>query len=177
MARAFVRVGWITYGLIRSPAFAPALAGEEIVPVVGAVDDQSSHEAILSRLPVPLNAIVSTTEVTFDYLLHYTNLVTLFRAIAKATVSAGAPKPLLLFTSGCKDYGMGPHIHGTRGLTHHTENTSCNPPPPLAARAEHSARIFDNADLLAPVLLRPTNLYGRSSSFYRDGRRRHHRAC
>ncbi|KAL2759784.1 hypothetical protein ACRALDRAFT_1079233 [Sodiomyces alcalophilus JCM 7366] len=166
VARAFVRAGWITYGLVRSSASAPALAGEEIIPVVGAIDDQSSHETILARLPVPLDAIVSTTEATFNYLPHYTNLVALFRTLAKPTVSAGAPKPLLLFTSGCKDYGVGPHIHGTPGLAPHTEDAPRNPPPPLAARAENAARIFDHSDLLAPVLLRPTNVYGRSSSFY-----------
>ncbi|ROT42388.1 NAD dependent epimerase/dehydratase [Sodiomyces alkalinus F11] len=166
VARAFVRAGWITYGLIRSPASASALAGEEIIPVVGAIDDPSSHEIILANLPVPLDAIVSTTEVTFNYLPHYTNLVTLVRTLAQPTVSSGAPKPLLLFTSGCKDYGVGPHIHGAPDLVPHTEESPRNPPPPLAGRAENAARIFDHEDLLAPVLLRPTNVYGRSSSFY-----------
>ncbi|MBE3050386.1 NAD(P)-dependent oxidoreductase [Candidatus Bathyarchaeota archaeon] len=166
VARAFVRAGWVVYGLIRTHKPASSLALEEIIPVVGAIDDVSSHQAIADILPKDLDALVSTTEMTFDYVPHYTNTVALLRTVAQGVLDSGSSKPLLLFTSGCKDYGVGPHVHGTPGLAPHTEDSPRNAPPPLAARAENAIRIFENSDVAAPVLLRPTNLYGRSSSFY-----------
>ena len=166
VARAFARAGWVVYGLIRTAKPVPLLASEEIIPIIGAIDDVSSHQAIADSLPRTLDALVSTTEMAFNYVPHYTNTVALLRTVARRVLHAGNPKPLLLFTSGCKDYGVGPHIHGTPDLTPHTEDSPIKAPPPLVARAENAVRIFDNADVVIPVLLRPTNVYGRSSSFY-----------
>ena len=62
VARAFVRAGWITYGLIRSTSSSVSLAAEEIIPVIASIDDLPSHKAIQDSLPATLDAIVSTTE-------------------------------------------------------------------------------------------------------------------
>lgn len=166
VARAFVRAGYVVYGLVRSAKYAPSLALDEIIPVTGAIDDVSSHRDIADRLPQNLDVLVSTTEMPFDYVPHYTNIVSLLRTVAQRTIDAGNPKPLVLFTSGCKDYGVGPHVHGTPGLRPHTEDSPLNAPAALAGRAHNAIRILDNGDVMAPVLLRPTNVYGRSSSFY-----------
>lgn len=166
VARAFVRAGYVVYGVVRSTKYAPSLALDEIIPITGSIDDVSSHQDIANRLPKNLDVLVSTTEMPFDYVPHYTNVVSLLRTLAQQTMDAGNPKPLVLFTTGCKDYGVGPHIHGTPGLAPHTEDSPLNAPPALAGRAQNAIHIFDHADVMAPVLLRPTNVYGRSSSFY-----------
>ena len=101
VCRAFVRAGWITYGLVRSEKSTTSLAVEDIVPVVGSIDDVPSHNSIRSRLPTDLSAIVSTTENVEDYVPHYKNIVKLLRTISLANEGG---KPLVIFTSGCKDY-------------------------------------------------------------------------
>ncbi|KAK4113117.1 NAD dependent epimerase/dehydratase [Canariomyces notabilis] len=168
VSRAFVRAGYVVYGLVRSAKYAPSLALDEIIPVTGAIDDVSSHQALADQLPKTLDVLVSTTEMPFDYVPHYNNTVSLLRTLAQRTLDAGGPKPLVLFTSGCKDYGMGEnHVHGTPGLAPHTEASPLNAPASLADRAHNAVRILsDHGDVMAPVLLRPTNVYGRSSSFY-----------
>jgi len=166
VARAFVRAGWITYGLVRSQSSCAALAVEEIIPIVGSIDDTSSYDSILNAIPTALNAIVSTTEALSDYVPHFNHTLSLLRTLADATVKTGGSKPLVIFTSGCKDYGVGPHYDGEPGLTPHTEDLPINPPPLLALRAQNATKIFDHTDLFRPVLVRPTNVYGRSASYY-----------
>ncbi|EFQ35781.1 NAD dependent epimerase/dehydratase [Colletotrichum graminicola] len=166
VARAFVAAGWTTYGLVRSLSAATALAQEEIVPVVGAIDDHASHADIRSHLPSTLDAIVSVTENILDYVPHYQNTVQMLRTLGEASSAAGL-RPLVIFTSGCKDYGVGPHYHGAPGLTPHTEESPINTIPLLKDRATYAVRVFDHSDVFAPVLVRPTNVYGRSSSFYK----------
>ncbi|KAL4923591.1 NAD-dependent epimerase/dehydratase family protein [Aspergillus undulatus] len=62
---------------------------------------------------------------------------------------------------------MGPHYHGDPGLSPHTEESPLNPPPLLANRTELSLNIFKHTDAFTPVLVRPTNVFGRSASYYR----------
>ncbi|GJC87855.1 hypothetical protein ColLi_10693 [Colletotrichum liriopes] len=150
VARAFVAAGWTTYGLVRSLSAATALAQEEIVPVIGAIDDRAAHANIQGHLPPTLNAIVSVTENILDYIPHYQNTIQLLRTLGEASSAAGL-KPLVIFTSGCKDY----------------EESPINTIPLLFDRATYATKIFDHSDVFAPVLVRPTNVYGRSSSFYK----------
>ena len=166
VARAFVRAGWLTYGLIRSTSAAGVLEQEEITPVVGSIDDIDSHKEIKSQLPPTLDAIISTTEDFIDYIPHYENTVKLIRALS-LTSAANGIRTLLIFTSGCKDYGIGPHYDGAAGLAPHTEESPVNAPGFVADRARLAIKILDHKDAFAPVLVRPTNVYGRSSSYYR----------
>ncbi|KAH8664572.1 NAD dependent epimerase/dehydratase [Xylariales sp. PMI_506] len=166
VARSFVSAGWITYGLIRSAASAAALAAEEIIPIVGDIDNTTAHEhQIRDKLPPTLDAIISTTEDGRDYISHYNNTVKLLRLLGLSSQKKGV-KPIVVFTSGCKDYGVGPHYADDPALQPHTEESPVNPPGLLAARTEYSRKILDHADAFFPVLVRPTNVYGRSSSYY-----------
>ncbi|KAL4962571.1 NAD-dependent epimerase/dehydratase family protein [Aspergillus stella-maris] len=165
VARSFARAGWITYGLIRSEKTALSLQTDEIIPVIGQIDDVENHQSILKQLPPTLNAIASTSESTDDYEGHYQNVVKLLRTLAQSSNNSGI-RPLVFFSSSCKDYGMGPHYDGQEGLQPHTEETSLNPPAILTPRATHSLEIFKHADLFAPVLVRTTNVFGRSASYY-----------
>lgn len=165
VARAFVRAGWITYGLVRSPSSAHSLAKEEVVPIVGSISDIGGHDAINSQLPPALDAIISTTEDLGDYVQHYTDIISLLRTVGSKSVANGV-RPLVIFTSGCKDYGPGPHLANDPALSPHTEASPISPPTFAVLRAEYSQKIFENDDVFSPVLVRPTNVHGRSSSFY-----------
>lgn len=165
VARAFVRAGWITYGLVRSPSAAHSLAAEEILPTTGSIGDVGCHDKIKSQLPLALDAIISTTEDHSDYVQHYTAIISLLRTLGSRSVENGV-RPLVIFTSGCKDYGLGPHFANDPDLSPHTEESPINPPAFAALRAEYSQKIFEHDDLFSPVLVRPTNVHGRSSSFY-----------
>lgn len=166
VARAFVRAGWITYGLVRSESAAASLAVEEILPIMGSIDDVSSHDNIRKALPPTLNAIVSTTESKTDYITHYNNTVRLLRTLS-ATSTAHGVQPLVIFSSGCKDYGIGPHYDGESGLAPHTEESPLNAPKVLENRAHWALRFLGENDSFSPVVVRPTNVYGRSASYYR----------
>ena len=165
MARAFIRAGWITYGLLRSASGAHSLAAEEILPVIGNIDDMSGQSEIGSQLPQVLDAIISTTEDHSDYVRHYAAILSLLRTVGSRSVENGV-RPLVIFTSGCKDYGLGPHFANDPSTRPHTEESPINPPEFAALRAEYSQKIFEHDDLFSPVLVRPTNVHGRSSSFY-----------
>lgn len=165
VARAFVRAGWTTFGLVRSPSGSHALALEEILPVIGSIDDSTSHEHILKQLPSNIDSIVSVTEDHSDYVRHYNNIIALLRRIS-ASNSASGVKPLVIFTSGCKDYGVGPHFDNDPKLSPHTEESPINPPAFAKLRAEYALKIFEHKDAFLPVLVRPTNVHGKSSSYY-----------
>ncbi|KAL4860737.1 hypothetical protein BDV12DRAFT_181163 [Aspergillus spectabilis] len=166
VARAFSRSGWLTYGLVRSQSSAEFLQAEEIVPVLGPIDDVGSHEVILSQLPPALDAIVSTTENIEDYIMHYNNTIQLLRTLSVSSTENGI-RPLVIFSSGCKDYGIGPHFDGAEDLRPHTEESPLDPPEILRNRTNLSLEIFKHSGAFAPVLVRPTNVFGRSASYYR----------
>ncbi|MCJ1460806.1 hypothetical protein MMC28_011188 [Mycoblastus sanguinarius] len=159
VARAFVRAGWTTWGLVRKAEARAALNAEEIISVLGSADDPRFVERLAAQTRI-FDVIVSTTEQIMDYIPHYDNTIAMIRALAKASNASGV-QPLVMFTSGCKDYGM-TGLHGSEDLSPHTENS------PLVAldRANHAIKIFDHSDLFDAVVLRPTTLYGLSGSFY-----------
>ncbi|KAI3552873.1 NAD dependent epimerase/dehydratase [Colletotrichum abscissum] len=165
VARCFVAAGWTTYGLVRSLSAATSLAQEEIVPIIGAIDDLDAHANIQSHLPAKLDAIVSTTENMMDYIPHYQNTIKLLRTLGAASLLAGT-KSIVIFTSGCKDYGIGPHFDGAPDLAPHTEESPIGTVPMLTNRATYAQKIVEHSDVFTPVLVRPTNVYGRASSYY-----------
>ncbi|KAK3356057.1 hypothetical protein B0H65DRAFT_66537 [Neurospora tetraspora] len=94
-------------------------------PIIGAIDDvAAAHESefILAQLLPPrrVDVVISTTESFWpDYAAHYHNVVALLRRIVASESKAGdgdgdgdgdgekgikLKPPLLVFTSGCKDY-------------------------------------------------------------------------
>lgn len=162
IAHAFVRSGWTTYGLVRKASFLSSLAAEEIIPLLGSPSD-ISFLSDLDSSGVVFDVIVSTTEQIANYFPHYHEVVALLRAIARRSTEK---RPLVLFTSGCKDYGMSPFVATSPKRRPHTELSPLNPPTFALDRANGAIQIFHHDDLFDAVLLRPTNVYGLSSSFY-----------
>src|SRR6187402_1860225 len=165
VALAFVRAGWTTYGLVRNPSYLPLLRAAEIHPLLGS-PSSPTFLTDLEKEGVTFDVLVSTTEQILDYFPHYNDVVALLRTLATQTLKAKGVKPLVLFTSGCKDYGMIPYLANSPELAPQTEVTPLNPPPFAVDRAAGTLRIFDHGDVFDAVALRPTNVYGGSSSYY-----------
>jgi len=164
VTRSFVRAGWRTYGLIRKESAIPTLVAAECIPVLGSPSD-TSFIAKLAEDNVVFDVLVSVTEDITNYVPHYTAIISMLRALATASNEKGV-RPLVLFTSGCKDYGMSPYLADSPGLEPHTEETPIAPPPFAVVRARYSLKTFEHTDLFDTAVLRPTNVYGHDSSFY-----------
>ncbi|TAQ88207.1 hypothetical protein B7494_g3450 [Chlorociboria aeruginascens] len=164
VARAFVRAGWTTYGLVRRESAILPLAADEIIALLGSPADTGFLTSLNER-NVVFDVIVSTTEQIMDYIPHYNEIISLLRTISRTNNATGL-RPLVLFTSGCKDYGMMDKLADSEDLQPHTEESPLKPPSWAANRANYAAKIFENSDLFDSILLRPTNVYGLSSSFY-----------
>jgi nucleoside-diphosphate-sugar epimerase len=165
-ALAFSRSGHKTYGLVRKPSFLSQLAADEITALLGSPSDLSFLPALNSQ-GVVFDVVVSTTENLTDYISHYNDILSLLREVAKTSNTAGV-RPLVMFTSGCKDYGPSPYVSGDANLAPHTEESALNPPWFLEHRCEHALKIFEHGEIdgYDATVLRPTNVYGYGSSFF-----------
>ena len=164
VARAFVRAGWITYGLVRNQETRASLRADEITSILGSASDKAFVERSANQTKFIFDVMISCTEQILDYIPHYDDTIALLRALAQASNKVGI-RPLVIFTSGCKDYGT-TGLDGSEGLSPQTEESPLNAPPVLAPRATHAIKIFDHKDIFDAVVVRPTTLYGLSGSFY-----------
>lgn len=165
VARTFSRAGYITYGLVRRASSASSLYAAEVIPIIGSSSSPANVLSTLGAHTKTLDIIVGTTEQHPDYQPHHEDNVVLFRQLAETSMKAGV-KPLLIFTSGCKDYGH-TGLHGSAGLAPHTEKTPLDPPPFMVQRTQASETVLrENQDVLDAVSTRPTPLWGNSGSFY-----------
>ncbi|KAI2463126.1 NAD(P)-binding protein [Annulohypoxylon bovei var. microspora] len=163
VCRAFVRAGWRVYGLVRRPEAAGALVAEEITPIVGSISPDATFLGDLHAHTKTIDVVVSCTE-QLPFGAHFGALLGLLRKLASTSNEAGV-RPLVIATSGCKDYGM-TGVHGSPGLAPHTEASPLQPVDILRERAYSSLEIFAQADLFDAALVRPTPVYGYDSSYY-----------
>ncbi|KAI1423916.1 hypothetical protein F5Y12DRAFT_496493 [Xylaria sp. FL1777] len=166
VSRAFVRAGWHVYGVVRRAEAADTLRVEEITPVVGAISaDLAFVDELLARASTrPFDVIVSCTE-QIPFLEHWDHVLALLTKVAGHARQQGAAKPLVLMSSGCKDYGMTGR-HGDAGLQPHTEDSPLQPMDILKARTFCTLKVFEHSDLFDAVVLRPTPLFGYGGSYY-----------
>lgn len=163
VAKAFSQAGWKTYGLIRRESAASDLWTHEVIPVIGSAADTS----FVSSLPC-IDVIVNTTEDLSNYAGHFRDNIKLFQLLQRKRNENGkstSEKLLVLFTSGCKDYGMTGR-HGDAGLAAQTEESPLNPPDLIRVRAEMSATIFNYKTDFDAILTRATTFYGMSGTYY-----------
>jgi nucleoside-diphosphate-sugar epimerase len=161
VANAFSRAGWRTYGLIRKCGDASALAENEIHPVIGSPDDLSFLEQTADGV---FDVIVSNTEDRNNPAPHFEKVRAMMDEVAQRSQRAGV-RPLVMFTSGCKDYGKMNLQHGDPGLKPHTEDSPLNAPTALVPRMNFGLSLLEDSppDFDATVL-RPTIVYGHTSS-------------
>lgn len=163
VCRAFNRAGWRVFGLVRRPETALEVAAAEVTPIMGGMD--LSVVDSVNKFTKTIDVIVGATEVLPGYAEHYEKAITLVRALAKKSNENGV-RPLVLWTSGCKDYGI-TDVDGAPDLAPHTEESPVKPSLDfLLPRATSCMRVFENDELFDAALLRPTNVYGLSSSHY-----------
>lgn len=163
IAKAFNRAGWKTYGLIRNEKDAPDLALNEIHPVIGSPADLTF---LKQTEGVVFDVIISNTEDWSDMSGHLKQVKTMIEKIAEMSYSAGV-RSLVMFTSGCKDYGMMDKKYGDEGLAPHTESSPMNTPAQLLPREQYGTYLLEQKNALYDaVVLRPTIVYGHSSSHY-----------
>ena len=165
VSKAFVRAGYRVFGLVRRAEATLELQLSEVIPVIGKLDDLSWVESKLWPQSRTFDVIVNCLESFPDYESLYQQIINLILKLSKTSNEHGV-RPLVLWSSGCKDYGLSP-LHGEPGLAPHTEETPLNPPAePIKQRAETSLRIHDHKDHFDGVILRPTSVYGYTSSYY-----------
>jgi nucleoside-diphosphate-sugar epimerase len=163
VAKAFSRAGWKVYGLVRRAEAANDLARHEIHPVIGTPEELSFLDQTEGAV---FDVIVSNTEDPKNAVDHLAKVRTMMNTIVRRSEDAGV-RPLVMFSSGCKDYGMMAEKHGDAALAPHTENSPLNPPEVLSARCTLGATLLDKAQTpYDAIVLRPTIVYGLSSSLY-----------
>ncbi|OTA89075.1 hypothetical protein M434DRAFT_113682 [Hypoxylon sp. CO27-5] len=165
VCRAFLRAGWRAYGLVRRPEAANALAAEEIIPIIGSISKDATFPEELYKHTKTIDVIVSCTEA-FPFGAHFEALLGSLLKLAKTSNSNGV-RPLVLMSSGCKDYGT-TGVHGSPGLAPHTEESPLRPTPMdvLAERTYGTLKILEHTDLFDAAVLRPTPVFGYDSSYY-----------
>ncbi|OTB02946.1 hypothetical protein M426DRAFT_322188 [Hypoxylon sp. CI-4A] len=163
VSRSFVRAGWRVYGLVRRQESAGALAAEEIIPIIGSISQDAKFLDELYKHTKTVDVVVSCTE-QIPFGEHYEALAAQLRQLA-ATSNRHGVRPLVLLSSGCKDYGQ-TGVHGAAGLAPHTEASPLRPVEVIAQRTHHTLKIFENSDLFDAALIRPTPVFGYDSSYY-----------
>ncbi|KAI0868184.1 NAD(P)-binding protein [Hypoxylon argillaceum] len=166
LSHAFSRAGYHVHGLVRNTNAASALLAAEITPLIGTIGpDLAFLTALLAREETrPFDVVVSCTEqIPFD--AHWAHVLALLTLVAHHAREKGAGKPLVLVTSGCKDYGFTPR-HGEAGLAPHGEDAPLRPVDLLRARAFSVLQAFGYKELFDAVVVRPTPLFGYGGSYY-----------
>ncbi|KAK6206609.1 hypothetical protein LQW54_007561 [Pestalotiopsis sp. IQ-011] len=163
VCRAFTRAGYIVFGLVRRREAAATLAINETIPVIGDLADPRGLQETLLAHSQTFDVIVGCTEPA-DYETYIKHAITTIRGIAEVS-NAHHVRPLVLWSSGCKDYGT-TDVDGAPGLSPHTETSPLNAPALMSARATNSPKMFEQTDLFDAAVLRPTNVFGHSSSYF-----------
>ncbi|KAF4537493.1 Nad dependent epimerase [Lasiodiplodia theobromae] len=174
IATAYIRTGrWRAYGQIRNPSHATRLSAAEITPILARdLADPNLPATLASHAPY-YNAIVVAIDDAMlgdAYPAHLDTLIRLCRVVAALSRSAtdGKVKPLVLLSSGLKDFGE-TGLDGEEGLKPITEESPLNPPNATRVRAVTCGQILEQGggeDGFDAVLVRPSNLYGLSGSAY-----------
>jgi len=163
VAKAFSRAGWRVYGLVRREEAIDDLARHEIHPLVGTPEDLSFLDRTDGAV---FDVVVSNTEDRTDAVAHLAKVRTMMDTVVGRSEAAEV-RPLVMFSSGCKDYGPMAEKHGDPALSPHTERSPLNPPKPLAARCRLGTTLLDKTrTAYDAIVLRPTIVYGMSSSHY-----------
>ncbi|RSL85816.1 hypothetical protein CDV31_016507 [Fusarium ambrosium] len=163
VCRAFIRAGWQTFGLVRRPEAAEELILSEVIPVIGSFTDLAFLKTLFDQVNTS-DVIVSCSKKIPGYAAHFEEVVTCVRALAEESNRNGT-RPLVLWSSGCEDCGTA-SLHGSPGLALHVENSLLNAPEVLKERTINCIRILDDVNLFNAAVIRPTSVFGHSSSYY-----------
>ncbi|KAK3175835.1 hypothetical protein K4F52_009942 [Lecanicillium sp. MT-2017a] len=185
VCRAFLRAAppqpccfFRVYGLVRRQSTAPPLGAEEVIPIVGSVSEtETLTQAILSH-SVTWDVIVICTEPSktdsASEEQHWNDLLTLVQRLSQSsakTSQSPVVRPMVLWSSGCKDYGT-TKLHGDEHLTPHTETSALVPHALVRGRMMGALHALETCQAgngeaeFDVAIIRATPLYGYSSSYY-----------
>ncbi|KAI0169413.1 NAD(P)-binding protein [Hypoxylon sp. FL1284] len=163
VCRAFVHAGYRTFGLVRRPESAANLMVEEVIPIIGSISKDAVFLDDLYTYTKTIDVIVSCTE-QIPFAEHFEGIIAFIQKLATTSNQNGV-RPLVLSSSGCKDYGT-TAVHGAPDLAPHTEESPLQPMDMLRHRALLSLTLFEHSSLFDAAVLRPTPLFGYDSSYY-----------
>ena len=149
IAAAFRRAGHEVLGLARDPAKARSLAGEEIRPVVGNLEDPGRFAQAAATCEILVHAAADPGPAAFD----------LDRQTVEALLSAARREGkgrVLLYTSGTWVYGD----TGGRAV----DETAPVNPPGYAVLRPRTERLVLEAGNVRGIVMRPGCVYGRRGS-------------
>ncbi|PNY29657.1 NAD(P)-binding domain protein [Tolypocladium capitatum] len=182
VCRAFLRAAgsaffFRVYGLVRRESTALALAADEVVPIVGSISDpESVTRTVLAQSPIWDVIVICTEPSKLDLVSeeqHWHDLLLLVQGLAKSSASSkgGPVRPMVLWSSGCKDYGT-TKVHNDPELQPHTEKSPLVPHPLVRGRLDGALRALEAAHKdggkagFDAAIVRPTPLFGYSGSYY-----------
>jgi len=151
VATAFARAGHCVHGLVRSAAKCRALAGAEVQPVMGSIEDATSWEAVARRCEVLIHCAVQYTSRMFEF--------------DRRAVSA-----LLRIASGAREsctfiYTSGVWLYGDTAGTVVDEESPVNPAELVRERVEiEDSVLATRRDGMRPIAIRVGCVYGASGS-------------
>ncbi|KAK3985087.1 hypothetical protein QBC44DRAFT_164658 [Cladorrhinum sp. PSN332] len=154
------------YALIRRPSQSTSLAASEITPILSPLTPLSSSLATILSHSSTWDVIITCTEPSRTDKTHWDDLTSLVKAISSSSTSHGV-KPLILWSSGCKDYGS-TKLNNDMHLSPHTEESEIKMRPIIKGRTEAALGILAEPELDA-IVIRATPIYGYSSSYYGSG--------
>lgn len=159
VCRAFTRAGYTVVGLIRRPEAAADLVLSEATPFVGRLDDLSWVQHTLLKRHPTIHVVVNCLETFPDYRAVARQVVDLASQVGQSS-SANGVRTLVLWSSGSKDYGLSPLDRPVD--EEYPIDTPIEGPREraLTSLAALEGNPFDT------VVLRPTNLFGYSSSYF-----------
>ncbi|KAK3322675.1 hypothetical protein B0H66DRAFT_554931 [Apodospora peruviana] len=181
ISRAFLRGGGSTqldnvhfrvFGLIRRSSAAPFLAKDEIIPIVASIPNTEPILAESSTWDVIVTAIEPAfTDPPATKEQHWANLLILIQRLAEVSSAKGV-RPLVLWSSGCKDYGT-TGLHGDEALTPHTEDSPLDALPLIKQRTDAALRALEVARAAGSSfdvsVVRATPVFGYSGSYFGAG--------
>jgi len=153
VAQAFVRAGHEVYGQTRSEKKAKQFIAEEIIPIIGEVDNPAGWVDIVKNLDAVLECVGGSADIK-----GVSEVV--LQAVSKAAKELrpqGSPKLTYIYTSG----GW---VHGDNRNEFVTDTTPIRLPNELVAwRPAREQEVINDVNLNG-IVIRPCLLYGRSGS-------------
>jgi len=147
---ALRRAGYDVFGFVRSSAKGVELAKQEIVPVVGDVDDLKSLDAYFAKADIVIDCIERDKKNGMGA------NEAIMNAVVQASKVAGVKKTYV-YTSGCMDYGNHPGQEIDETATCKQEN--------LKFRIEFCNAVIAS-DQINGIVVRPAWVYGGSFGNY-----------
>jgi len=153
VAQAFVRAGHEVYGQTRSEKKAKQFIAEEIIPIIGEVDNPAGWVDIVKNLDAVLECVGGSADIK-----GVSEVV--LQAVSKAAKELrpqGSPKLTYIYTSGT-------WVHGDNRNEIVTDTTPIRPTNELVAwRPAREQQVINDVNLNG-IVIRPSLLYGRSGS-------------